>query len=492
MGSIVHESNTFSPVTTGIESFKRTQFLKGDALIEYHASRGTEIGGVLKVFTEKKVTVRPTISAWAMCSGTVTRGAYLELKDELLNMIENAADELDGVLLVLHGSMTVEELEDPEGEILAAIRNILPQGTHLAATLDHHANVTEMMVENADFLIGYRTHPHVDQFDVGCQGAEHMVSLICGKPKLRKSFVKLPLLTPAENRSQPIRSLASEIGKIEDDPHVITASYFVGYPWADVSIQGASVLVIADDELSAADEYAEDLAKKMWEMRDDFQFPIHTVKEAIEIGMETDDRPFVLDELCDCTLGGASGDVIASVRYFVENGVRNAVAVGIVDSESVHAAVNAGVGSRVKLSIGGKYCKQDNPPLDFEGRVTRIAENVVGDAATHSGFETKVGKVAVVEGGGIEIVLIQFPGKIGGPSFLDKLGINPKKKKFIISKEGLNPLVTYRDTAVKILMIDSPGFNRQKLRAEDYRKVHRPIYPLDPDMTLKSFKVQQL
>jgi microcystin degradation protein MlrC len=261
----------------------------------------------------------------------------------------------------------------------------------------------------------------------------------------------------------------------------------VGYPWADVSIQGASVLVITYGNQSLADAYAKNLAKKMWDLRRDFQFHIYSMQQAVKMGMESEEMPFFLDELCDCTLGGASGDVVSSVRYLVENGVKNAVAVGIVDPESVSTAVKAGVGTTVRLAIGGKYCKEDNPPFDFEGKVTRIAENIIGDGTIHSGFETLVGKVAVVEGQGIEIVLIEYPGKIGGPSFLEKLGINPKEKKFIISKEGLNPLVTYKDTAAKILMVDSPGFNRQKLRVKDYKKVIRPIYPLDPDMVVNEF-----
>jgi hypothetical protein len=31
-------------------------------------------------------------------------------------------------------------------------------------------------------------------------------------------------------------------------------------------------------------------------------------------------------------------------------------------------------------------------------------------------------------------------------------------------------------------MVDSAGFNRQNLRPSDYKRVPRPIYPLDPDL----------
>ena len=145
--------------------------------------------------------------------------------------------------------------------------------------------------------------------------------------------------------------------------------------------------------------------------------------------------------------------------------------------------MKAGIGEAVQLKIGGKICKEDNPPLHFSGRVKKIDENTSGKGSVHAGYETKIGKVAVIENDGFEIILIERPGKIGGPTFLEALGINPKEKDFIVSKEGLNPIVTYKDVAARILMVDSPGFDRQNLRAEDYKRVTRPIFPLDPDMS---------
>ena len=86
-------------------------------------------------------------------------------------------------------------------------------------------------------------------------------------------------------------------------------------------------------------------------------------------------------------------------------------------------------------------------------------------------------------------MLIEKPGKIDGPSFLEELGIDPKGKDFIISKEGLNPLLTYKGVASKILMVDSPGFDRQNLRSEDYKNLPRPIYPLDPDISWSAYSI---
>jgi microcystin degradation protein MlrC len=385
--------------------------------------------------------------------------------------------------------MTVEKIEDAEGDLLKEIRSILPAGKSLAATLDHHANVSEAMINAADFFVGYRTHPHIDQFEVGCEAAGLTVTLIEEKPLLTKSFIKLPLITPGENRSDPINELASEIKRIQGDPAAFTGSFFVGYPWADVSITGASVLVVTRNDQDLAEKYAKELAEKMWKLRRDFKFHFYSIEEAVKIGMQTPEKPILLDELCDCTLGGSSGDVVSSVRYLFENSVNNSIAVGIVDPESVNYAVEAGVGATVHLKIGGKICTEENPPFDFTGTVKRTGENISGKGSVHAGYETLIGKVAVIEKDAFEIVLIEKPGKIDGPSFLEALGINPKEKDFIILKEGLNPLVTYKGVASKILMVDSPGFDRQDLRSEDYKNITRPIYPLDSDISWSAYSL---
>ena len=483
LGAMMHESNTFAPGRTTLDNFKNTEYLGGAAIIEAHRDRRSELGAMLSTLGEAEIRVVPILSAWAMPSPLVERSTYEQLKTQLIRGLKENAHLLDGILLTLHGSMTVEQIEDPEGDLLKSIRDDVPEVKYLVATLDHHANVTQAMVRYSDVLVGYRTHPHVDQYEVGAAAAGHLIDLIKQRTGLTKSFIKLPLITPAENRTEPINELRAAVERIEADPKVVTCSFFVGYPWADVSIQGASVLVITRDDRPLASQYAKQLADTMWNLRADFRFPIHSAQEAVRIGLSCVDQPIVLDELCDCTLGGSSGDAVSTIRYCVEQGIKGTIAVGIVDPESVATAVNAGVGSSVHLSIGGKVCQTDNPPLVFDGTVSSVNEDVAGESSIHSGYETPLGKIAVVANQGIEIILIERAGKIAGPSFLEALGIDPKAKKFIIVKEGLNPLEMYKAVAAQILMVDSPGFDRQILRPEDYQNVRRPIYPFDPDMS---------
>ena len=60
---------------------------------------------------------------------------------------------------------------DVEGEVLAALRDLIGPTMPLVATLDLHANVTERMVRAADALVLYHTAPHIDVFETGQRAA---------------------------------------------------------------------------------------------------------------------------------------------------------------------------------------------------------------------------------------------------------------------------------------------------------------------------------
>ena len=485
IGAMMHESNTFSPIPTTLESFKATKYLTDEDILTKHRGENSELGGIIKVFEEEQATIVPTLSAWAIPSGVVPSETYEHLKGDMLRRIGDLRNDLDGVLLSLHGSMTVQGLEDPEADLLGAIRRDFPQIKYLGTTLDHHGNISAKMVSYVEFLVSYRTHPHIDQFDVGTLAACHMVELIKTAPTLTKSFIKLPQITATENRTDPVNEMHMEIKRIQQDPAVFSCSYFVGYAWADVGVIGASVLAITRDDQALADKYAKQLACGMWDRRKDFQFPLATADQAVTDGLKNNKYPIVLDELCDCTMGGASGDIVVTARALIDQQAKNSLATGIVDPQAVAKAQAAGVGHTVRLSIGGKICTKDNPPLSIEGTVKTICDSAVGNSGILTGYESDLGTIAIVDVNGVEILLIENAGMLGGPRFLVNLGIDPRKKKFIVLKEGMNPVLEYKDIAAKLVMLDTPGFNKQTLRPEDYKRIPRPIYPIDREMSWK-------
>ena len=89
------------------------------------------------------------------------------------------------------------ESDDVCGDILETIRNIVGTDTIIAVSLDLHANVTRKMVQNADFLCGYHTYPHVDFYDTGTRAARLCLAGIKKERPLYRRYVTIPMIVPA-------------------------------------------------------------------------------------------------------------------------------------------------------------------------------------------------------------------------------------------------------------------------------------------------------
>ena len=167
LGNIVQESNSFSPIPGSWAHFPPGHLLRGDEILAQRAGTRTEIGGAIDVAREDGATLLPLLSATTSASaGHMLREVFEALRDELVAGLR-AAQPFEGVLLVLHGAMAAEGYEDATGEILRAARAAVGPGMPLVATLDLHANVTNLMVEQAGALVGYHTSPHIDLYEIG-------------------------------------------------------------------------------------------------------------------------------------------------------------------------------------------------------------------------------------------------------------------------------------------------------------------------------------
>ncbi|MEO8655811.1 MAG: M81 family metallopeptidase, partial [Ramlibacter sp.] len=115
-GSLATETNTFAPMPTGLESFKdRGYFPAGQ-----HPKELTFFSGPLCALREvapaRGWTLIEGMVAGAQPSGTVTREAYEQLRDELLADLRGALP-VDMVLLGLHGAMVAQGYDDCEGDL---------------------------------------------------------------------------------------------------------------------------------------------------------------------------------------------------------------------------------------------------------------------------------------------------------------------------------------------------------------------------------------
>src|SRR5256885_14975131 len=121
IASMMHETNTFSPVPTPLESFRP---LSGDAAIAEFKDTNTQVGGFLDVAQRMGAEMDVPLTAGAHPSGYVERRAYEDMCDAIVGGIRGGCD---AAFLALHGAMVAEHVDDGEGELLRRGRALPPR-----------------------------------------------------------------------------------------------------------------------------------------------------------------------------------------------------------------------------------------------------------------------------------------------------------------------------------------------------------------------------
>ena len=157
IAGIKHETNTFSTVKTKLEDYSP---LYGQEIIDFYDGTRTEIGGFIDALREARIEIIPTIAASATPAGPINRKDLEHMIDTVLKGIREAG-KVDGVLLALHGAMVAQGIPEAEGTILKAVRDLVRLSTPVIITLDLHALISRMMIDNCGAVFGYATkHPN--------------------------------------------------------------------------------------------------------------------------------------------------------------------------------------------------------------------------------------------------------------------------------------------------------------------------------------------
>ena len=466
IGSIMHESNTFTPSLTTLEEFHPRY---GAALLQ-ETERGS-LGGIISLLRAQGAELIPTLSAHALPGGVVTRQAYKALRQTLLEGVR-AAGAMDGLCLALHGSMQVEEIDDAESDLLSEVRALVGPQVPIVAALDLHANVTATMVEQADGLVAYRTAPHVDSFDTGQRAAELLLWSLRGDRRPTMAFTKLPFLLSGEQSetgAEPMASMIQLLRETEVQSAVLSSSFALGFPWADVYDNGVSAIVVADGDRALAQREADRLASAFWERRAEFDFRVeaYPVDEAIEVALAAAERTVFLSDSGDNPTAGGTTDIPLVVERLLAKGAPDAVVAAICDPAAVEACMAVGVRQKITLSIGGKMDTRHGQPLEVVGRVRLLADS-------------ELGPIAVLRVEGVDVVLSSQRVAVTEPVFLRRLGIEPLERKTVVLKIGYL-FAPFQAIAPRSILMLSPGCTNCNLTQLEYERVKRPIYPLDPD-----------
>ena len=487
-GGIAHETNTFAEGRTTIEDFRRfgghPGLREGRQIIEVFTGARVPTGGYIAAAEQLGIELAPLIWAFPQPSGIVAQDAWEELVGMLVEHLR-AAMPVDGVLLDLHGAMVTEELEDAEGDLLGRVREVVGPDLPVIATLDLHANISPEMVARADALVGYDTYPHVDAFERGEEAARIMAAAVEGRIRPATGFRQVDMLIGPPRQCTliaPMSEIIELAHEVESRPGMICVTVSGGFPFADIHDAGASVVAVADGDAELAQAAADEVAAAIWERREQFRLKLTPVGEAISRAIESGEGPVVLADGSDNPGGGAPCDGTVMLQALIEAYAPRSTVAIIVDPEAVAAAIAAGVGSEVTLTVGGKTDHRHGEPLTLTGRVRLISDGrYVNRGPMFTGMPVAMGRTVVFVVGGVEVIITELRSQPFDMQALRSVGIEPTERLIIGLKSAVHFRADYGRVAKAIYDLDTPGVHNPDVTLYDYRRVRRPIWPLDEE-----------
>lgn len=481
---IYHESNTFIPSPTDLPQFQNRIWLRGEEIRKHYQSSHHEIGGFFESLDAGGIAAVPLFFSCASPWGPVTDRALDAMWDCVLAAIENAGP-LDGILAAAHGAGVNPSRTDLDGWWLENLRGRLGKNKPLIATIDPHANITPKMVESCDALVAYRENPHLDQRQRGAEAATIMVRTLekTIAPTMAASFPPVCINIEKQRTSEePMASVHRKMEEIRCIPGVVSASFTMGFPYADVVEMGAGILVVTDNDPELAERHAREAGTWLVENAPAFRGELLSPECAIERLADLP-KPVGLLDMGDNTGAGAPGDstVIAHLCN-KRHGLRTLFFVP--DPESVQLAVAAGVGGIRTFAIGGKLPMTPSGPLELEAEVVGLYDGVFSESKPRHGGQTggTMGPSAVVKDrNGMTVLLMS---RRGGPTVSAQpffaCGIDPSDFDVIILKGVHGPVGAYEEICPVLLRVNTPGVTCADLGAFSFHHRRVPLFPFEP------------
>ena len=477
---VTQETSSFNPTLTRLADFESFGIYEGVEILDRLRDAGP-IGGYLAGIRNSGANVEtvPIIRGAARSGGRLSAESMAFFDGKIRAGLE-AAGELDGLVMLLHGAASAESIDDVEGALLATARDVVGRSLPLALMLDHHANVTQAIIDHADLIVGFRTQPH-DQFETAQALTDLAVQLFAGRIHPTTAWRKLRMLTHQEQyltSHGPMKTLFDRARQMEHDPRVLTVSPFPMQPWLDAAEGGWAMIVVTDGDADLAETLAEELADLAWSMREEFQqTESRPVDQAVIDADRVERGPVILSDTGDSVLGGSGGDSTVLLEAILRTGIRGRALIPMIDPLSARRLAAAGVGASVTLELGGRSAPFFTP-LEVTGVVQAVADGVV-ELTDHAETSIDMGHTVAFDVGPVTLLVTEFAGVAGiHPAVYRHVGVEPADAQMIVMKTASNfqYMTPFTTTMIRAA---TPGPTQSDIAELPWRRVPRPIFPMD-------------
>ncbi len=482
IGGLKQETNCFSSVPSPRKDWT---ILIGEDVLK---KRGTkrDLGGMIAAADQYGWELLPTFFAQTRPSAPTDAENYAWMKQQIVEPIRAHKDEIDGVMLCLHGAMLAEGTPDPEGDVVSEVRSIIGNKP-LMITLDLHANNSETTAKSVDAVFGCDTNPHIDFYERGLECAACMKKTLEGEWRPVTAHRHPPVVFPTINMltdKGPMYELMERAREWEKQPGIINVSVCGGFPFGDADYTGPSVVATADGDRALAQKAADDVARLAWELRERFFKKLPTIVEAVAEAKEAlaadPGYPVILADVADNS-GGGSSDTTMLMRALIEADFPDTAIAAVWDPETVQKALEVGIGGTGKFAVGGKF-HDYGEPVEIEATVRAITD---GECRCYGpmtrGDACHFGIGARLQVGNVHICVYSNRCASNAREIFLNLGLDPARMKVLQIKSRGHFRADFEPIASRIIEVDAPGAANPNILRYPYKNLK--AWPIDRTVT---------
>jgi len=442
-----HETNTFALNRADWAAFERGETfpkpVHGQAMLEMLSQVDVSATGFVRQAQQRGWSITPSLWCGAVPSSYVTDDAFERICATIIADVKRL--DFDAIYLDLHGAAMAESYDDAEGELLTRIRRIVGPTIPIVASLDLHANVTRVMLEQADAMVAFRTYPHVDYVKTGERAAELLERLLRNAGRETLCSERLPFLISinVQGTSTEPAKACYELLEHVDERFGTVSSFCMAFPASDFEECGPVIWSHGERAQEAIAVLHEHVAQP-----DQWRLDAPAAPEAVNLAMRraaASSRAVVIADTQDNPgIGGTSsttGMLHALLEAKAGHRFAGRVALGVLyDPAAAALAHGAGVGQTLHCSIGESVetpMGASEPPVSGSFRVVALSDgSTVFKGPKMTGFRTQLGPCACLEIEGILIVVAS--GRIGAQDreLFRMVGVHPETMKIIVVKSS--------------------------------------------------------
>ena len=371
IGGISTECSSYSPLSQNKDDFASV--------------RGQELLNLVDFpFLEYGINAHPLFFNKSVPGGPIERQYFDQTKEKFLNEI-NALGKLDGILLLMHGAIYVEGIEDPEGEWISSVRKIVGPQCIISVSYDLHGQITDKIIKNIDAFAAFKTAPHIDVKETYQRSALMLTQSIIENYRPYVVWSRIPVLVSGEMSStfvEPCKSIYQELNQYNQQNHILDCNLLVGYVWADTNRAAASSVVTCTNPNSGSKVCAK-IAKSYWNNRHHLKFDMTygNIEDALD--WAKGDFSIIADSGDNPTAGGV-GDRADILKAVLNKKLKNVLFAGIA-SKSAYDSIKVsntftiggtfgGGGPSLNLKADSVYFKNQCAVVNISGSVIIISK----------------------------------------------------------------------------------------------------------------------